>query len=227
MKKGEYIMNLSTETIAMLKNFSDINQNILIKPGNKIQTISNMRNILAEAEIKEKFDSEFAIYDLPQFLRSLDLFKSPELKFNGGASMTISEAKSSKSVKYFFSDKSTIFTPNKINMPDNHVTFTLKNDDLVELHKGVTTLNLPDVSVIGDGKNIKLVATDKKNKSSNEVSTVIGESDIKFTAYFKSENFKMIPDDYDVAISKAKISSFISRGKNVQYWIALEPDSEF
>ena len=37
----------------------------------------------------------------------------------------------------------------------------------------------------------------------------------------------MIPDDYDVAISKAKISSFISRGKNVQYWIALEPDSEF
>ena len=220
-------MNLSTDTIAMLKNFSDINQNILIKPGNKIQTISNMRNILAEAEIKEKFDSEFAIYDLPQFLRSLDLFKSPELKFNGGASMTISEAKSSKSVKYFFSDKSTVFTPNKINMPDNHVTFTLKNDDLAELHKGVTTLNLPDVSVIGDGKNIKLVATDKKNKSSNEVSTVIGESDVKFTAYFKSENFKMIPDYYDVAISKAKISSFISRGKNVQYWIALEPDSEF
>lgn len=220
-------MNLSTDTIAMLKNFSDINQNILIKPGNKIQTISNMRNILAEAEIKEKFDSEFAIYDLPQFLRSLDLFKSPELKFNGGSNMTISEAKSSKSVKYFFSDKSTVFTPNKINMPDNHVTFTLKNDDLAELHKGVTTLNLPDVSVIGDGKNIKLVATDKKNKSSNEVSTVIGESDIKFTAYFKSENFKMIPDDYDVAISKAKISSFISRGKNVKYWIALEPDSEF
>ena len=221
-------MNLSTDTIAMLKNFSDINQNILIKPGNKIQTISNMRNILAEAEIKEKFDSEFAIYDLPQFLTSLDLFKSPELKFNGGASMTISESKNSnKSVKYFFSDKSTVFTPNKINMPDKHVTFQLKNDDLTELHKGVTTLNLPDVAVIGDGTNIKLVATDKKNKSSNEVSTVIGKSDVKFTGYFKSENFKMIPDDYDVAISKAKISSFISRSKNVQYWIALEPDSEF
>ena len=142
-------MNLSTDTIAMLKNFSDINQNILIKPGNKIQTISNMRNILAEAEIKEKFDSEFAIYDLPQFLRSLDLFKSPELKFNGGASMTISESKNSnKSVKYFFSDKSTVFTPNKINMPDKHVTFQLKNDDLTELHKGVTTLNLDRKSVV-------------------------------------------------------------------------------
>ena len=27
--------------------------------------------------------------------------------------------------------------------------------------KGVTTLNLPDIAVTGDGKQIKLVATDK------------------------------------------------------------------
>jgi len=223
-------MNLSTDTIAMLKNFSDINQQILITPGNKIQTISNMRNILAEAEIKEKFDSEFAIHDLPQLLRSLDLFKNPELKFNGGSSMTISDSNSknsSKIVKYFFSEKSSVFKPTKINMPDKHVTFTLKNDDLVELHKGVSTLNLPDVVVTGDGTNIKLIATDRKNKTSNEVAITIGQSDIKFNAYFKSENFKMIPDDYDVGISKERISSFISKGKNVQYWIALEPDSTF
>ena len=56
-------MNISTDTISVLKNFSDINQNILVKAGNKIQTISTMKNILAEAEITEKFDSEFAIYD--------------------------------------------------------------------------------------------------------------------------------------------------------------------
>ena len=135
-------MNLSTNTIALLKNFSDINMNILVKPGNKLQTISNMRNILADFGIEEKFDRKFAIYDLPQFLRSLDLFKSPELKFNGGSSMTISEAKSSKEVKYYFSDPSTVFKPSKITMPDNHVTFTLKKDDFARLMKGTTTLNL-------------------------------------------------------------------------------------
>mgnify|MGYP003330157475 CR=1 FL=1 len=64
-------MNLSSDTVAVLKNFSDINQNILVKPGNKIQTISTMKNILAEAEVSEKFEDEFAIYDLPEFLRSL------------------------------------------------------------------------------------------------------------------------------------------------------------
>jgi len=48
-------MNLTTDTLSVLKNFSDINQNILVKPGNKIQTISTMKNILAEAEVSEKF----------------------------------------------------------------------------------------------------------------------------------------------------------------------------
>ena len=68
-------MNLTSDTVNVLKNFSDINQNILIKPGNKVQTISTMKNILAEAEITEKFESEFAIYDLPEFLRSVEMFE--------------------------------------------------------------------------------------------------------------------------------------------------------
>ena len=219
-------MNLSSDTLSVLKNFSDINQNLLIKPGNKVQTISTMKNILAEAEVSEKFDSEFAIYDLPEFLRSVELFDKPELKFNGGGYVNIAEKQ--QSIKYFFADKSVIVSPSKgINMPDKHVTFTLKKDAFTRIMKGATTLNLPDISVVGNGSTIKMVATDKKNKSSNEFSIDVGETDKKFTAYFRTENFKQIVDDYDVAISKAKISHFVNRNKAVQYWIALEPDLEF
>ena len=221
-------MNLSSDTVAVLKNFSDINQNILVKPGNKVQTISTMKNILAEAEISEKFESEFAIYDLPEFLRSIELFEKPELRFNGGSNVQIADSNSKQSIKYFFADKSVIVSPTKnITMPDKEVTFTLKKDAFAKLQKGVTTLNLPDVAVKGDGKSIKLVATDKKNKSSNDYSMTVGETDKTFTAYFKAENFKMVSDDYDVAISKQKISHFVNRNKPIQYWIALEPDSEF
>ena len=93
--------------------------------------------------------------------------------------------------------------------------------------KGCTTLNLPDIALKGDGKTLSMVATDKKNKSSNDYSEVIGETDKKFNAYFKAENLKIIGDDYDVEISQQKISHFVNRNKPVQYWIALEPDSEF
>ena len=221
-------MNLSSDTVAVLKNFSDINQNILVKPGNKVQTISTMKNILAEAEISEKFDSEFAIYDLPEFLRAVELFQKPSLNFNGGSNVQIADNNSKQSIKYFFADKSVIVAPTKnITMPDKEVTFTLKKDDFARLQKGVMTLNLPDVAVKGDGKSITLVATDKKNKSSNDYSMVVGETNKTFTAYFKAEHFKMVSDDYDVAISKQKISHFVNRNKPIQYWIALEPDSEF
>ena len=112
-------MNLSSDTVAVLKNFSDINQNILVKPGNKVQTISTMKNILAEAEISEKFDSEFAIYDLPEFLRAVELFQKPNLNFNGGSNVQIADNNSKQSIKYFFADKSVIVAPTKnITMPD-------------------------------------------------------------------------------------------------------------
>ena len=221
-------MNLSTNTVTILKNFSEINKNILVKPGKRLQTISTLKNILAEADIDNKFEQEFAIYELPEFLRAIELFTKPDIKFNGSSNLVISDTNSRQSVKYFFADKSLVVHPEKgISMPDKYVTFTLKDKTLADLNKGILTLNLPDIAVKGDGKNITLIATDKKNKTSNEYSANIGTTDKKFSAYFKAENLKIIPDDYDVAISTKKISHFVNRSKPVQYWIALEPDSEF
>jgi hypothetical protein len=221
-------MNLSTDTLSILKNFSEINNNILFKPGSKLNTISAMKNILAEATITEKFDTEFGIYDLSEFLRAVELFDKPAIKVNGANYALISDEKSKQAIKYFFADKSVLVSPQKgINMPDKTVAFTLKKDDFARIQKAATTLNLPDIAIKGDGKKISFVATDKKNKSSNDYSLNVGETDKTFTAYFKADNFKIISDDYDVAISKAKISHLINRSKPVQYWIALEPDSEF
>jgi hypothetical protein len=221
-------MKLSSDTINLLKNFADINPNILVKEGNKLSTISTMKNILAEDDISERFDQEFAIYDLPEFLRSIDLFAKPKLEFNGGSNVMIADENSRQKIKYFFADKSVITAPSKsITMPESFVSFTLKKEMFEKLMKGVTTLNLPDVSVVGDGKNITLRAADRKNNTSNTYSVDVGESDKKFEAHYKAENFKLVTDDYDVAISSQKISHFTNRSRPVQYWIALEPDSTF
>ena len=153
-------MNISSDTVAILKNFSDINQNILVKPGNQLQTISTLKNILAQADVSEKFEQEFAIYDLPEFLRAVDLFDKSDLAFNGGQNLTIKDSNSKQAIKYYFADKSVVVAPTKmITMPDKYVTFSLKKDVFEKLMKGVTTLNLPDIAVTGDGSEIKLVAT--------------------------------------------------------------------
>jgi len=221
-------MKISDNTVSILRNFSDINANILFKPGKTLSTMSTMKNIMAQADVEEEFESEFGVYDLPEFLRAIDSFQQPVLKFNGTANLKIQDEKSTLSARYAFADKSTLRYPSKqISMPDKTVTFSLKNSDYESVKKLYTNLSLPDIAFKGEKGKIKLVALDKKNSNSNESSVTVGETDLEFTAYIKAENMKIIPGDYDVALSKAKIAHFINKKVKVQYWIALEADSTF
>ena len=221
-------MKISDNTISILRNFSDINANILFTPGKTLSTMSTMKNIMAKADVEEQFETEFGVYDLPEFLRALDSFQQPVLKFNGSANLKIQDEKTTLSARYAFADKSTLRYPSKqISMPDKTVTFTLNNSDYESVKKLYTNLSLPDIAFKGEKGKIKLVALDKKNSNSNESSVTIGETDLEFTAYVKAENMKIIPGEYDVALSKAKIAHFINKKVKVQYWIALEADSTF
>ena len=221
-------MKISDNTISILRNFSDINANILFKPGSTLNTVSTMKNIMAKADVEEEFETEFGVYDLPEVLRALDSFKQPVLKFTGNTNLKIQDEKSTLSARYAFADKSTLRFPSKeIKMPDQTVAFTLKNEDYESVKKLYTNLSLPDIAFKGEGGKIKLVALDKKNSNSNVSSIIVGDTDIEFTAYIKAENMKIVPGDYDVALSKAKIAHFINKKVKVQYWIALEADSTF
>ena len=54
-------MKISDNTKEILKNFSEINPNLMITPGKTIKTISTMKNILATAEVEEDFPQDIAI----------------------------------------------------------------------------------------------------------------------------------------------------------------------
>ena len=104
-------MNLSNETVSVLKNFATINQNLVIKPGSSISTMSAMKNIVAAAEVKEVFPTEFAIYDLNEFLASLSLFEKPNLDFKNDFVVITEDGSTNKTLKYWYSDPSVVTTP--------------------------------------------------------------------------------------------------------------------
>ena len=64
-------MKLSNDTIDVLKNFSTINPNLVIEPGQSVQTISESKTIMAKSEIVEDFPNPVGIYDLNEFLSVL------------------------------------------------------------------------------------------------------------------------------------------------------------
>ena len=222
-------MKLNQTTQDILKNFSEINTNILIKQGSELNTISTMKNILAKATINESFDSEFGIYDLNEFLSVVSSLDKPELTLQE-KHLTISAEGSRSKVKYFYSDPSVIVSPTKeVNMPESDVTFSLSESNLAQLRKMAAILSSPDLALIGTkGGDVILKVCDKKNDTSNKFEIVVGENaTANYTFYFKVENLKMISGDYDVAVSSKSIAHFTNTKLPIQYWIALEPDSVF
>ena len=217
-------MQLSNDTRDVLKNFSTINQNLLVKSGNVINTMSAMKNIVAKATIPDTFDNEFAIYDLNEFLSAMSLFKSPTLDF-GDQSVRLNEEGGGSSLKYFFSDPSVVTTPKtEITMHSVDVEFTFTQDTFNAISKASAVLGVPDVVLKGTaGGDIELTVTDRKNETSNDFSIKVGDnSPTDFTYFFKVENLKLLGGDYKVQVSAKGISHFAHVNKSVEYFIALE-----
>ena len=227
MKLRQKTMKLSEKTLNILKNFSSINQSILVKQGNQLRTISVAKNILAEAEIKEEFPRDFAIYDLNQFLNGLSLHQDPEMDFSPESYLSIREGK--RRVKYFYADPNVIISPPEkaIQLPSKDVCFQLDSVTLEKLLKAAAVYQLPDLCAVGEAGVIKLVVRDKKNDTSNEFAIVVGETDKDFTFNFKVENIKIIPGAYEVIVSSKFLSEFTNSNHDLKYYIALEPDSTF
>jgi len=221
-------MKLSEKTINLLENFSSINQSILVKRGSKLRTISVMKNILAEADIDENFEKDFGIYDLPQFLNGVGLMNDPDIDLKHDSYMIIREGKTTK-VKFAFADPEVIITPPEkaITLPSQDVCFQLESVQLQKLLKASSVYQLPDLAAVGDGETITLMVRDKKNDNSNEFALTVGKTDKTFEFNFKIENIKLIPGSYDVVISKKLLSKFTNHNYNLDYYIALEPDSSY
>ena len=223
-------MKLSEHTVDVLKNFASINQNLVIKEGSTLTTMSAMKNIVAKAEVEESFDKEVAIYDLNEFLASISLFANPVLEFDEGF-VTIREENNPKnSLKYFYSDPSVVTSPNKtITMPSKEVSFTLNGENLNKLKRAAGVIQAPDLVLEKKDADVFLTVKDKKNDTANtfsvDVDTTTEGSNFKF--YYKVENLKVMEGNYDVEISSKNISHLKSTNKDVEYWVALEPESSY
>ena len=95
-------VTLSKKTLDVLKNFSTINSSIVFRQGSTVRTISNAENILAKFTGEEVFPTDFAIYDLSQFLMGISLFNDPQLEFTSKDFVNIKGGR--QSAKYYFSD---------------------------------------------------------------------------------------------------------------------------
>jgi hypothetical protein len=223
-------MELTENTLQILKNFSAINSNIVIKEGNTLQTIAEAKNLLAKAEVAENFPQDFGVYDLSEFLGVLGLVDNPQLEFKDEY-VLIADSTGRSKIKYFFSDPDMLTTVTKdVKMPQADVKFTLDNTTLSRIKRAASALGHNELIIEpdSDGTAMLTVSTLENSTANTYSITVPVEStESIYKLVFNINNIKILAGDYDVEISSKLISKFTNSANSMNYWIALEKTSTY
>lgn len=217
-------MKISESTLAILKNFASINPSIQFRAGNVIKTRLQSKDLMATANIDGEMPVDFALLDLPRFLGAVALFKEPQLDFDGDNAVRIHDGKNS--VRYAFTDpqlveKNVVVDYNRIPpSPATIATFSLAWEDLAKVKQASSVLSVPNITMVSNNGELRLVAQDFNMKSSDNFSLVIGDCDVNFSANFKIETLKLIPDNYEVTITQQIATHF--SGSKVNYMVAAD-----
>ena len=152
--------------------------------------------------------------------------ENPDFNFN---EQSLSIADSDTSLTYFYASQGMVMSPEKmITMPESEVSIDLSSSLLNELQKAASVLGVNDLVLSSDGTKIEFQVTDKKNATSNTFSRTVGEGNgSTFTMNFKIENLKVLDGNYSVSVSSKGISNFKNKDVDLEYFIALEPDSVY
>lgn len=215
-------MRLSKETHNILKNFSAINSNILIQPGNVLKTISAGKNIYVEAKVVEEFDVEIPIWDLNKFLGVVSMFNNPDLEFHD-SHVVISNGRSS--VVYYYSEPSLLTVPTKqLKMPVPIVEFDLDESDLNDILKASSILQVNDLRITAADGKISITVDDSSQSNSNNFNVEIPSDQInkEFDGVINVSEIKFIPGSYTVMLTDSVISKFKHKTLDLSYYIAVK-----
>lgn len=216
-------MKLHETTLNILKNFSSINSGLVLQKGNIQKSISPEQSILVEAVLEDDFPEQFGIYDLNQFLGNVTFFNSPDLSFENNR-VVIQEGE--YVLNYGGCSPSLIISPpqdKSLQLKNVDISFNLPNTVLAKLLRLSSMNSLTHISVLGKNGELRMKAHEKANDTSNDASVKIGDHDgDDFIVSFKTENLRLIPDDYAVEIAIGSFSKWTNKNGNLKYFIALE-----
>jgi len=215
-------MKLSENTMNVLKNFSSINDGLVLQKGTKQRTMAPDQTVLIEATLSDDFPEQFGIYELNKFIGNITTLNDPELTF--GKDSVIMQDSDIRLNWYSCSPSLIVSPPDKeLVIKKIDVAFDLTADLLKKILRLSLMNNLSNITLIGKDGELRLQTHEKKNDTSNFAYTKIADYDGKdFTVSFKADKFKMIPDDYHVEVSIGTFAKFTNKSGTLNYYIAQE-----
>lgn len=217
-------MKFSERTLTILKNFASINPSVVFKPGKELRTISPQKTVVAIATIEDDIPADACIYDMSRFLSIYSLYSEPEITFES-KNFIISQGK--RKTKYVFADPSMVISPpdRQIKLVTQDVQVDVEWNDLQSVIKASGVLQLPEIAFVGENGSCYLRAIDSGNPTADTYGIELGDTADTFQLIIKTENLKLLPQNYKVTLSSKGISSFES--PDIKYYIAIESKSTY
>ena len=215
-------MKLSDQTLNTLKNFSTINDGIVLQKGNVQRTMSPEKTIVVHATLQDNFPETFGIYDLNQFLGNVAALNDPDLTFSPD-SVVVDDG--DMVLNYYSCSSNIIVSPpdKELILKKVDVSFDLSSETLKKILRLAVMNNLPNVTVMGKNGEVRLQTHEKKNDTSNfAYKKIANHNGDDFSVSFKTDNLKLLPDDYSVEIMIGAFAKFTNKAGNLIYFVALE-----
>jgi hypothetical protein len=218
-------MKFSDRTLTILKSFSTINKSIVMRPGNILRTVTPEKTLIAIAKLEDEIPSQAIIYDLSRFLTILSLHENPELEFHDKYFVISDDSK--KKTKYVYADESMVIAPpdKQLKIPSEDVDVNVSWSDLQSVLKAAAALQFDQIAFVGEEGKCYLRTVDTKNSSSDTFGVEIGETADEFTIIIKTENLRLLPQDYRVVLCAKGISLF--EGVDVSYYVGVDTKSTY
>lgn len=218
-------MKISKSTIDVLKNFSNINNSLLVRPGNTLTVRNLAGDVQAAAVVEEDFPMEFGINDVKKLIQLISLFKDHDVEFSENY-LTIKSAASSVRVVHGLAEA--IITTRKavfpVAPPNPIAMVQFSTDQLEAVLSGANILGIQVVSFKGADGVFKIVAEDVKNSANNYEETVCKIVDgLDFSFNYKTDVLRFLPGTYEAYFVKAG-DSLQSLFRNASQGYAIGPD---
>lgn len=208
-------MKLNEKTLAILKNFSTINPQILLTPGNSIRTQSGSDDLLAFATVKDTIPVTTGIHDLNRFIAVVSLFTDPDIDITEDRIII----KTDRQVVNFTT------------APEGMIQKALKEDyefpgpesvnisatDLSKTMKAATTLGHSEILFRGADGVVTLEGINTNNPTDNTYSLEVGKTEHTFKLLLNKDRMLMLPRDYRVTFTKDMGIEFTA--EDVRYFV--------
>lgn len=224
-------MNISVETLSILKSFSTINPAMYFGiDKNSIQVVRRDKSLIGVFQTAEDFTKECAFWNMPQLLSVIDSmgndkanleFEDKFIKINGNDKIH---------VKYLYTNEAIIIKNNpkpvgfvrynrEFKKDDKYFEFEISRDILEKLLKLAKILELEVITFnfengVGTAKLQKTNETDEGHNFDVELK---GEGTGSIS--INLENLNIIPGDYKVIIEKGIVSKWTNKNIPLFYLI--------